>query len=222
MSGASVADLLADLIGPPEWSLPGGTPAKAANSAKTRASISSAADSEVCEGLRISANPAAAPAAPPANSQLFAGIRRGCKPAQSKHPCGFSQDSQDSQGVPGAIASERARSRPYKLTLAQADAAHAEPWVDAAVGLFVASVGLFLRRGIDADDADDIAERLHLRDAQMDDRRLCLECTHLAGRAGAWRCGDHRAARVLRDVPGDLVARLQRCPGFRASHKEST
>ncbi|MCC7100388.1 MAG: hypothetical protein IT500_12450 [Rubrivivax sp.] len=112
--------------------------------------------------------------------------------------------------------------RPYKLTLAQADAAHAEPWVDAAVGLFVASVGLFLRRGIDADDADDIAERLHLRDAQMDDRRLCLECTHLAGRAGAWRCGDHRAARVLRDVPGDLVARLQRCPGFRASHKEST
>ena len=87
--------------------------------------------------------------------------------------------------------------RPYRLSQADADAAHAEPWDDAAIGRFVVRLSLFLRRGIDATDADDLAERLHLRDLQGDDRRLCLECAHLAGRTrrqlalwqrkGSWR-----------------------------------
>lgn len=104
--------------------------------------------------------------------------------------------------------------RPYRLTEAEGDAAHAEPWDDAACARFVARVGLFLRRGIDATDADDLAERLHLRDLQGDDRRLCVECSHLAGRAGAWRCGNHKGAGLGRDLPSDLVTLMQRCPGF--------
>lgn len=104
--------------------------------------------------------------------------------------------------------------RPYSLTPAEANAAHAEPWDDAACGRFVARVTLFMRRGINATDADDLAERLHLRDVQGDARRLCLECAHLNGR----RCGNARAAGVGRDLPGDLVTTLQRCPGFETTH----
>lgn len=64
--------------------------------------------------------------------------------------------------------------------------------------------------------ADDLAERLHLRDVRGDDRRLCVECIHLAGRPGAWRCSIHRAAGVGRDLPTAWVTLPQRCPGFAA------
>jgi hypothetical protein len=106
--------------------------------------------------------------------------------------------------------------RPHKLTLAEGDAAHAEPWDEAAIGRFVARVSLFLRRGIDAAHADDLAERLHLRDAQGDDRALCVECRHLAGHgSSAWRCGNADVAGIGRDLPDALVTQPQRCPGFR-------
>lgn len=199
MSGATVAALLADLIGPAESGFPRGTPAKAANPAKPRASIDAAADSGTCERLRKVANPQ-----PP--SQKFAALRRPSNPVQSEYPCGSSQLSQNSQGVPGTIAS----GRPYRLTTADADAVHAEPWNDAAIGRFVARAGLFMRRGIDATDADDLAERLHLRDVQGDDRRLCLECRHFA----RWRCGNARVAGVGRDLPEAFATQLQRCIGF--------
>lgn len=103
--------------------------------------------------------------------------------------------------------------RPYRLSPAEADAAHAEPWNDAAIARFVARVALFLRRGIDATDADDLAERLHLRDVQGDDRRSCLECRHLSGR----RCGNAAAAGVGAELPDALVTLMQRCPGFGAA-----
>ena len=37
----------------------------------------------------------------------------------------------------------------------------------------------FVQRGINAPDADDLAERLTLRDREGDDRRMCVECVHL-------------------------------------------
>lgn len=102
-------------------------------------------------------------------------------------------------------------SRPYKPSQAEGDAAHAEPWDDAACARFVARVSLSLRRGINATDADDLAERLHLRDVQGDDRHLCVECRHY--RPG--RCGNPRAAGLhSSDVGRDLAGMLQRCPGF--------
>lgn len=105
--------------------------------------------------------------------------------------------------------------RPYSLTPAESDAAHAEPWDDAACGRFAASVSLFMRRGINATDADDLAERLHLRDVQGDARHLCMECGRLSGRATAgWRCGKPHAAGLGRDLPADMVLMLQHCAGF--------
>jgi hypothetical protein len=101
--------------------------------------------------------------------------------------------------------------RPYTLTKAEGDAAHAQPWDEAAIGRFVARVTLFLRRGINAADADDLAERLHLRDIQGDDRRLCFECVHIQ----AGRCANHRQAGLQApEVGPDLINKLQRCPGF--------
>jgi len=81
----------------------------------------------------------------------------------------------------------------------------------------VARVSLFMRRGINATDADDLAERLHLRDVQGDGRVLCLECLHLAGRAAAgWRCGNTHTAGIAPDLPAAMVALPQRCKGFSA------
>lgn len=115
-------------------------------------------------------------------------------------------------------ANDRAapESRPYRLSKADADAAHAEPWNDAACGRFAARVALFLRRGINATDADDLAEALHLRDMQADDRVLCVECRHLIGRSGTWRCGSHRGAGVGRELPTTIAMQPQRCPAFGA------
>jgi hypothetical protein len=122
---------------------------------------------------------------------------------------------------PAANDAAATETRPYRLSRAEADVAHAEPWDDAACGRFVARVALFMRRGIEASDADDLAERLHLRDVQADDRRLCLECRHLAGRSGTWRCGNHRAAGLaLPEVGRDLAGLLQRCAGFGTQRAE--
>ena len=112
--------------------------------------------------------------------------------------------------------SAKAPDRPFRLKPAEGDAAHAEAWDDAAIARFVARVALLMRRGINATDADDLAERLHLRDVQGDDRALCVECRQLGGRAGAWHCGNHHAADVGRDLPAALVTTMQRCAGFQS------
>lgn len=107
--------------------------------------------------------------------------------------------------------------RPYKLTPAEADAAHAGPWDDATIARFVARVGLFIRRGLDATDADELAERLVLRDMRSDDRVCCAECAHY--RPG--RCGNHRRAGLhSAEVGRDFAAMVQRCQGFTALEVE--
>jgi hypothetical protein len=112
---------------------------------------------------------------------------------------------------PDLLALLTPRKGPHSLTQAESNAAHAEPWDDASIARFEARVGLFLRKGMEATDADDLAERLHLRDTEGDARVLCLECA----RYRASRCGNHRAAQLhSHEVCDDLATRLQRCPGF--------
>ena len=104
--------------------------------------------------------------------------------------------------------------RPYRLSPAASDRCHDGGWDDAEIAQFVARVALFMRRGIDAADADDLAERLTLRDRDADDRVICAECSHY--RPG--RCGNHRSALLATaEVGGDLAVMLQRCPGFQSS-----
>lgn len=106
--------------------------------------------------------------------------------------------------------------RIYRLTRAQADGAHADPWDGATIARFQARAGMFQRRGFCADDADDLAEMLALRDREGDDRHMCRECRELApsGRCRAAARGDvPGAGRPMEPVLDILV----RCPSFKAA-----
>jgi hypothetical protein len=264
--------MLAELLGPAARVESQGTPANPANPANREHWRGSAADSGLCESLRISANPGPQAAGAGADSQEFADVRKASNRPQSKQWRGFSQDSQLSHGsslriagagcedeppaapAPAQAASPRTcracshrlragtcaepvaagligsgfrlawgtdahaarcpafagkmpaqgRSRPYRLTKAGGDAAHARPWDDDAIGRFLDRVASFRRRGFGEQDAEDLAERAHLLDLDADDRRLCLLCRHLAGSTSTgWRCKNPRAAGLARDLPTD-------------------
>mgnify|MGYP000915412096 CR=1 FL=1 len=209
MTAATVAELLGEWLAPPADSVP--TPAKPAKAANRKDPCGSAADAGACEALRIDANVAPEVAGRPEVSQGFAALRSSRDAAQSEQRRGVSQDSQDSQGCP--LNSQACSGpRPYRLTRAEADEAHAEAWRDSAIVRFEARTDALRRLGFAADDPDDLAERLHLRDVRRDDRRACVECLHL--RARPWRCANHEAAAVARELAGELVTALQACPGF--------
>ena len=92
------------------------------------------------------------------------------------------------------------------------DDCHAGGWNDAEIEVFMVREARFARLGRVA-DADDLAERLTLRDRDGDDRRLCLECTWL-GDTG--RC----LAAATGRIPGadrrlePVQTILQRCGAF--------
>jgi len=78
------------------------------------------------------------------------------------------------------------------------------------VAAFIARRDRLLRWGWKIQDAEALAERLTLRDAD-DDRRACVECDHC--RPGL-TCDAYRAAGVGRELGPDLATLLQRCPAF--------
>lgn len=93
----------------------------------------------------------------------------------------------------------------------------------AEIDSFTARLARFTDKGVIHADAERIADKLVQRDRESDDRRLCLECTHLAGYgATSWRCGNWQAAKVAHGaqdskLPADLVMQLQRCDGFKGA-----
>lgn len=114
---------------------------------------------------------------------------------------------------PGATPPNIGPARIYRLTRQQAHEAHAEPWNDAAITTFGMRRDAFRRRGYGPDDADDLAEKLTRRDADGDDRRMCVECSHLGDHG---RCLAAAAGRIpgsdRRMEPDSVI--LQRCPAF--------
>lgn len=74
-------------------------------------------------------------------------------------------------------APRAAADRPHRLTNEEADRCHAPCWDDGEIAAFTTRAERFALLG--RTDADDLAERLTLRDRDGDDRRLCLECTWL-------------------------------------------
>lgn len=90
----------------------------------------------------------------------------------------------------------------------------------AEIGTFTARLARFTDKGVSHGDAERLADKLVMRDREQDDRRLCLECTHLGGYgASSWRCDNWQRAGVAiraRDaqLPVDLVQQLQRCDGL--------
>jgi TubC N-terminal docking domain len=87
-------------------------------------------------------------------------------------------------------------------------------WCDADIAAFLDRRARLLRWGWPEPDAEALAERLVKRDREHDDRVSCADCSNY--RPG--RCGNHRRADLHSpDVGRDLMATLQRCPGFQPS-----
>ena len=97
---------------------------------------------------------------------------------------------------------------------------HSKAMNGAEIDLFTARLHRITDKGLTRTDSEALADKLVIRDREADDRRLCLECTHLGGYGvTSWRCGNWQRACVAhraRDVqlPLDLVLQLQRCEGF--------
>ena len=96
---------------------------------------------------------------------------------------------------------------------------HSSAMTGREIDTFTARLHHFTRRGLVESDAETLADKLVTRDREADDRRLCLECAHLAGRAGVWGCRNWQQAAIAskaRDaqLPAALVIKPQRCDGF--------
>lgn len=52
-------------------------------------------------------------------------------------------------------------------------------WGEAQIRRYVFREALFRRRGVSADVAESLGDRLATRDHERDDRRVCLECSNL-------------------------------------------
>ncbi len=88
---------------------------------------------------------------------------------------------------------------------------------------FTQRLETFTNKGLRLHEAETLADVLVRRDRAADDRRLCLECSHLQGGTGRRRCGNGLLAGIgLRpadtQLPNDLTCQLQRCTGFTNLH----
>lgn len=71
---------------------------------------------------------------------------------------------------PALLALLGTEKNPYRLTATDADRCHGPCWTEAEITRFVARVSTFMQQGFSASDADDLAERLVLRDRQAERR----------------------------------------------------
>ncbi len=84
---------------------------------------------------------------------------------------------------------------------------------------FTVRLSRFTDMGLTMSLSESLADKLVIRDRDGDDRRLCLECPHLAGYAGTWRCGNWEQAEIATRavdarLAGEEVTLLRRCAGF--------
>ena len=104
-----------------------------------------------------------------------------------------------------------AADRPHRLTNDEAGRCHAPGWNDAEIAAFMARTARFAMMG--RADADDLAERLTLRDRVGDDRRLCLECTWLGDTGRCLAAATGRIPSADRQLE-PVQTTLQRCGAF--------
>ena len=101
---------------------------------------------------------------------------------------------------------------------------HSEGMTSAEIDTFTARLARFTDKGVNLNEGEALADRLVTRDRESDDRRLCLECFHLACQFGKiWSCRNGQRARVAikpqhAQLPAALVTQLQRCDGFKDSN----
>ena len=94
---------------------------------------------------------------------------------------------------------------------------HSQAMTGEEIDTFTARLARFTDKGLKLTEGVALANKLVTRDREEDDRRLCLECTHLAG-FGPWRCNQWRRAGLGQPgIPAAMVQQLQRCDGFKAA-----
>lgn len=198
MSAAALLDeLLAGFNLPADSAQPSPTPAKAAKAANPEHPCGSTADSGPCEGLRNFAIPGPRLVGSDSDSQEFADLRNPGNGPQSEQRRGFSQDSQDSQGLPPSEQVD--------------DDVPADIARGAELARFQDRRARLMRWGWAADAAEAMARRLQERDDHADYRHLCVECRYY--RPG--RCTNHKAADLQsHEVGRELAVMFQHCPGF--------
>lgn len=88
------------------------------------------------------------------------------------------------------------------------------PWADDEIVRFSRRVPMFIRRGLIPSEAEQLADRLALRDQEKDTRRMCIECDRLQQDDGCfalkqgWIEGASKFARPIKTV-------LLRCQSFK-------
>ena len=100
---------------------------------------------------------------------------------------------------------------------------HSDAMNTGEIDAFTMRLGNLTRRGLLESESEKLADKLVLRDRESDDRRLCLECVHLAGRAGSMRCAQwQRAGLGAAGIPVGLHLVLQRCDSFKDQNPQRT
>ena len=104
---------------------------------------------------------------------------------------------------------------------------HSQAMTGAEVDTFAARLHYFTERRLAEPDAEQLADKLVTRDREANDRRLCLECVHLAGRASVWGCRNWQRvgiATTARDaqLSAALVYQPKRCDGFKDQNHQVT
>ena len=92
------------------------------------------------------------------------------------------------------------------------------------IDTFTARLARFTDKGLPLTHAEKLADRLVTRDRERDNRRLCLECAHLAwsGHCSNWRAAGAAIRVGNARVPVVLFDQLQHCAGFNAAIASAT
>ena len=92
---------------------------------------------------------------------------------------------------------------------------HSDALTGREIDTFTGRLALFTAKGLTPNDAEVLADKLMIRDRDGDDRRVCLECSHLRCQAGHSHCLGLRYAGMGGSlVLSGQIAMLQRCDGF--------
>ena len=95
---------------------------------------------------------------------------------------------------------------------------HTDAMTGAEIDRFTGRLALFAAKGLTANEAEVLADKLLIRDRDGDDQHVCLECSFLSGWAGRRQCrGLQYAGMGGPLVSAGQVAMLQRCNGFKGT-----
>lgn len=95
---------------------------------------------------------------------------------------------------------------------------HSNAMNSVEIDTFIRRLSVFADKGLPLTDREALADRLVIRDRESDDRRACLECLHLTGRAETQACRNWQEVGIKTkdsQLSSEQVRCLQLCNGFK-------